>query len=112
MTAPERVTVSLPPPFVAEIRGWSREEAGELYPSERVDCLGCGEGFEEDQPVRKVGTRWAHEACTLQQLTDGDADTAWLTLADLIAARPSAFRASDIKAVLHNVALIARRRLS
>jgi hypothetical protein len=111
MTAPAPVTITLPPAVLTEYRHSGHpEEGAELFPASAwEECPGCGKGFEEDQLVRKLDGRWTHEDCAIRSLTTGSADDAWLTLAGVIAARPSAFRASDIKAVLTNVAAIARR---
>lgn len=114
MTTPTPVTITLPPAVLTEYRHSGHPEDGsELYPpSAWEECPGCRKGFEEDQLVRKLDGRWHHEDCAIHRLTDGDVNQAWLTLAGAIAARPSAFRASDIKAVLNNVAAIARRGAS
>jgi hypothetical protein len=102
------VTIALPP--AREAQEWADvdpEGSSGVHPAE--ECGLCNEEIGDGDQVRKVGAAWMHETCAVAAITQAAGDTAWLLLADMITARPSAFRASDIKAVLSNVARIARR---
>lgn len=101
----DRLTITLPPAMTARDVG-SYAESG-MHPAEK--CALCRDSIEDGDPVRKVDDGWMHETCAVAAITQADGDAAWLILADMISARPSTFRASDIRAVMANVARIARR---
>jgi hypothetical protein len=106
----EPTTITLPPALAAtEWDTYDHMNGGDggIHPVEK--CLRCGKGVSDGDPMRKLGDEWMHDACAVEAITTADIDAAWLLLADMITARPSAFRASDIKAALSNVARIARR---
>lgn len=110
---PRPTTITLPAPILAAYhRGdGSPDDDSGIVPAEWCatdEGVGCGREIDEGDPVRSLDGRWLHETCAVKAITEADATDAWLTLADLIVARPSAFKASDIRAVLSNVARIAR----
>ena len=101
------VTVTLPAAKeaveVGDYEGWTVIPTGWC-------SADCGQEITDGDLVRKVERDlWMHEACAIKRITESDADAAWLLLADAVIQRPSAFKASDIRAVLQNVARIARR---
>lgn len=103
----DTVSITLPPAMGATY--WSDpdpEGSSGIHPTEQ--CPSCRGLVDDGDPVRKVGGQWMHDACAVTAITTADVDAAWLLLADMVAARPSKFRASDIKAVMSNVARIAR----
>lgn len=108
MTDTSPITITLPP--AREAAAWydPHPEGGSgIHPAE--SCPSCPEPIDDGDPVRYVDGHWRHEACAIAAITSADGDRAWLLLADLISRRPSAFRASDIRAVMQNVARIARQ---
>lgn len=112
MTNVEPVTITLPAARQAEDHTtYDRMSGfdGGMSPAE--ECASCDKPFVEGAPVRQVGAEWLHELCALAAIQGTTPDLAWLILAEQVVARPSAFRASDIKAILRNVAVIARRGL-
>lgn len=108
--APKPIAITLPPAMVAqEWETYDHMNGPDEGVSPTEDCgAECGDPIMDGDPVRKVGGDWMHDACAAKAITSAEGNQAWLTLADMIAARPSAFRASDIRAVMSNVARIAR----
>jgi hypothetical protein len=109
-TTPAPITITLPPAGIAEDRTTYSHMTGHeggMWPAE--ECEACNGPISDGDPVRKVGDDWLDETCAVKKITAADGDAAWLILADLVTARPSAFRASDIRAVMSNVARIGRR---
>jgi hypothetical protein len=107
---PQPVNVTLPAARAAV--EWSNYDHmngpdGGIHPVET--CSACRHDVRDGDPMRKVGNDWLHEACALARITAADGDAAWLILADQVVARPSAFRATDIKVIMRNVSAIARR---
>lgn len=103
---PAPVTITLPPARLAEAR--YAEDGLYVVPSEEC-AAGCNQLVSEGDPVRHIaGLGWVHDACAVRRITGMQVDEAWLVLADEITRRPSAFKASDIRAVMQNVARIAR----
>jgi hypothetical protein len=104
---PTSVTITLPP----------AQTATDIYDGGCVATLpsgycsaGCNVLINDGDPVRASSPgHWMHADCAIKQITEADTDRAWLLLADAVTRRPSAFKASDIKAVMQNVARIARR---
>lgn len=103
---PRVMTITLPPAQVAT----------DIYDQNAVTTTpsgwcsaGCKAPIQDGEHVRSIQPGlWMHEACALKHITDSDTNEAWLILADAVARRPSAFKASDIRAVMQNIAHIAR----
>lgn len=107
-SAPTSVTVTLPPARVAVEWADNDPEGGSgVAPADW--CRGCETPIGDGDAVRKIAGRWLHDECAFAQLRAVSVDEAWLLLADEVVARPSAFRAGDVKAVMRNVVAIARR---
>lgn len=105
-----RLTVTLPPPVQAV--EWStythmNGEEGGTYPA--AECASCDQPIADGDGVHKVGAEWLHQLCAVAAITGATPDLAWLILADQVIARPSAFRASEVKTIMRQVAAIARR---
>lgn len=86
-------------------------------------CLLCGKGiafllpFDDDgkKPDRVVLSRrygTVHADCYLNQAMEMETREAWLTIAEEIASRPSAFSAAEIRAALTAVVRIVRTEAS
>jgi len=106
---PEPVAITLPSARLA-LYHYGAGDPDEMGMWPRWNCGYCLEPFEDGEPVRHTTSHgWGHEKCVIETLTTSTVDQAWLLLADAVTHRPSAFKASDIRAVMQNVARIARR---
>lgn len=113
---PQPLTIILAPAVVAEARSNGYLPDGSLdvfvWPADWCTGpvyggVGCGKQINPDQPVRKVHGMWVHDDCARKAITTASVDEAWILLADQVAARPHTFRATEIRAIVQNVARIA-----
>jgi hypothetical protein len=110
---PQPITITLPAAKLAEDFYSSDPADDGTWPHDPCGLCSSPEQFEwfnDGDHVRRVdGYGWVHERCAVARITSAQVDEAWLLLADAVTSRPSAFKASDIRAVMQNVARIARR---
>lgn len=103
------ITVTLPPSVEAAFHYSSNPDDSGMSPCDA--CQICLKPVADGELMRRTNSHgWTHEDCMIQSTTAAQADQAWLILADEVTHRPSAFKASDIRAVMQNVSRIARRR--
>lgn len=96
-------TITLPAPAISQPRrlppGFERPPLS--------DCPKCDQPIEVADRIRKVHSVWMHDDCAREAIRGMGASQSWLMLAEHVAATPSAFRASEIRAIVRAVIDIA-----
>ena len=92
---------------------WPDAVTGEVHVHERPSrpCPGCGEVTGEAESITKLFSSWWHHECAKAYLRTEGQDEAWLVLGRQLADRPSAFKASQIKAIAEQLVRIASQRI-
>lgn len=80
---------------------------GDLPAPPPSDCPKCREPIEPADRIRKVLTGWFHAECAREVIATMGNSNLWLMLAEQVAARPSAFKTSEIRAIVRAVIEIA-----
>ena len=76
------------------------------------ECRLCAQELDDGDPIIRHATRgWVHLLCLAEEVRSMEPDQAWLTLAEQIARSPSRYRAGEIRAVMQNLIVLARRGL-
>ena len=74
------------------------------------ECRLCARELGEGDPIlRHAAYGWVHLLCLAETVRSMGPDQAWLTLAEQIARSPSRYRAGEIRAVMQNLIVLARR---
>lgn len=103
--APGPLTITLPDPAISRPR---RVPPGYTAPAPS-DCPNCGGRIEPADRIRKVHSSWMHAECAQDVIGSMGTADLWLMLAEHVAATPSAFKASEIRAIVSAVVRIAER---
>lgn len=102
------VTISLQ--AVVEARGRIVDPSDGSWMTD--ECRLCTQELGEGDPIiRHASYGWVHLLCLAEEVRSMAPDQAWLTLAEQIARSPSRYRAGEIRAVMQNLIVLARRGL-
>jgi len=102
------VTISLQ--AVVEARGRIVDPSDGSWMTD--ECHLCSREFGDGDPIIRHATHgWVHLLCLAEDVRSMEPDQAWLVLAEQIARSPSRYRAGEIRAVVQNLIVLARRGL-
>ncbi|WP_157880233.1 hypothetical protein [Streptomyces katrae] len=75
-------------------------------------CGGCHKVPSAGQAISKVRGRWWHVDCAVAELDQISAAAAWITLGELLAARPSSFTTVETRTIVKNLLALAKQPAS